>query len=38
MLITHREPLDIDLARSNYKEIILYYFPLKLKRDQIKHC
>ena len=32
MTITHREPLDIDLARSNYKETILYYFPLKIKK------
>ena len=37
MTITHREPLDIDLVSSNYKETILYYFPLKIKRDQIKH-
>ena len=37
MSITHREPLDIDLARSNYKETILFYFPIKIKRDQIKH-
>ena len=36
MTITHREPLDIDLGRSNYKETILYYFPQKIK-DQIKH-
>ena len=42
MTITHREPLDIDLAR---KETItkkffcysFYYFPLKIKRNQIKH-
>ena len=37
MTITHREPLDINLARSNDKETVLYYFPLKIKRDQIKH-
>ena len=34
MAITHREPLDIELARSNYKETILNYFPLKIKRHQ----
>ena len=28
MTITHREPLDINLARSNYKEIFLVIFLL----------
>ena len=37
MMITHHGPLDIDLARSNYKETNLHYFPLKIKKDQIKY-